>query len=135
MSFENRAGGEVVEVLSESRELLVMRATWTRPGHREFAHSRPGMQERWEVLQGQAAFDIDGSISSLGPGASVVAGPGQRHLAGEPEMPLMAEFPEEIKGRLGAALGGPCGVHKAPAPCPWTRPVVADGQHAARAVN
>lgn len=126
MRFENPSTGEVIEVLSEAPELLVMRATWTRPGHRAVPHLHPGMQERWEVLEGRATFDIDGVLSDLGVGESVVAEPGQRHLAwnpsdekvvlriemrpalrwtafvrrlfaGEPVMPLLTEFPDEIR--------------------------------------
>lgn len=84
MRFENPATGEVIEVESECPELLVMRATWTRPGQRAVTHAHPGMQERWEVLEGQAAFNIDGTVTNLGPGESIVAEPGQRHLAWNP---------------------------------------------------
>lgn len=126
MRFENPTTGEVIEILSESPDFLVMKATWTRPGHRAVAHAHPGMQERWEVLEGEAAFDIDGHTSTLGPGGSIVAEPGQRHLAwnpsdeqvvlriemspalrwtefvrrvfaGHPVTPLLAEFSEEIR--------------------------------------
>ena len=79
--FENPATGEVVEVLDESPELLVMRVTWPRPGHRAVAHIHPGMQERWEVVRGRAGFDIDGVLTELDVGQSVVAEAGQRHLA------------------------------------------------------
>lgn len=126
MRLENPSTGEVIEVLSESSELLVMRATWTRPGHRAVVHMHPGMQETWEVLEGQASFDIDGVVSEVGLGGTVVAEPGQRHLAwnptdqkvvlriemrpalrwtqfvsrlfaGEPVMSLLTEFPDEIR--------------------------------------
>lgn len=126
MRLENPSTGEVIEVLSDSPELLVMRATWTRPGHRAIAHVHPGMQEHWEVLEGQATFDIDGVVSHLDAGGVIVAEPGQRHLAwnptdgkvvlriemrpalrwtefvsrlfaGEPVMPLLDEFPDEIR--------------------------------------
>lgn len=133
MRFENNVSGEIIEVLSESAELLVMRATWTRPGHRAIAHSHPAMQERWEVLQGEASFDIDGVVNELGPGGSIVAEPGQRHLAwnssgervvlriemrpglrwtefvrrlftGEPAMPLLDGVSRRDPHRIGTAL-------------------------------
>ncbi len=84
MRYENPASGEVVEVLSESDELLVMQVTWPRPGHRAVAHVHPGMQERWQVVEGRAAFEIDGVETRLAPGEDVVAEAGQRHLAWNP---------------------------------------------------
>ena len=126
--FENPATGEVVEVVEESSELLVMRVRWPRPGHRAIAHVHPGMQERWQVVRGRAGFDIAGVVTECGPGESVVAEAGQRHLAwnasdaeaelriemrpalrwtafvrrlfaGEPPAELLEEFAEEV--RLG----------------------------------
>lgn len=128
MRLQNPATGEVIDVLSESPELLVMRSTWTRPGHRAVAHTHPKIQERFEILEGVATFEIDGVTSQLGPGSNIVAEPGQRHLAwnatdervvlliemrpplrwthfvrrlfaGEAAVPLLAEFSPEI--RLG----------------------------------
>jgi len=115
-------------VLSESGELLVMRVTWPRPGHRAVAHLHPGMQERWRVIKGRAAFEIDGEETQLGPGEDIVAEAGQRHVAwnptdeevvlrvemrpplrwvefvrrlfgGEPPLELLEAFPDEV--RLG----------------------------------
>jgi hypothetical protein len=57
---ENPQTGEVVEVLSETPELLVMQVTWTRPGHRAAAHVHPGMQERWHA-SGPALDDLRAS--------------------------------------------------------------------------
>jgi len=125
MRYENPAFGEVVEVVSESTELLVMQVTWPRPGHRAVAHVHPGMQERWQVVQGQAAFDIDGVETQLALGEHIVAEAGQPHVAwnptdeevvlriemrpalqwvefvrrlfeGEPPLELLKEFPDEI---------------------------------------
>lgn len=90
MRHENRATGEVVEVLSESPDLLVMQVTWPRPGHRAMAHVHPGMQERWQVVEGQAAFEINGTTTVLDEGGCVVAEAGQRHLAWNPtEQPVV----------------------------------------------
>ena len=125
MRFENAGTGEIIEVLHESPELLIMRATWTRPGHRALPHVHPGMQERWKVVKGRAAFDIDGVVTELGEGQSIVAEPGLQHLAwnpsedevvlqiemrpalrwtefvrrlfaGEPPLTLLKQFPDEV---------------------------------------
>ena len=82
--IENPRTGEQVEFLSEAADLLVMHTTWTRPGHRAVEHVHPGMEERFEVLEGRAAFRIDGVESEAGPGEVVVAPPGARHLAWNP---------------------------------------------------
>lgn len=126
MRFENAGTGEVIEVLSELPDLLVMRATWTQPGHRALPHVHPGMQERWHVVKGRAMFDIDGTVTALSQGESVQAEPGQRHVAwnpsedevvlqiemrpalrwsefvrrlfaGEPPSDLLKEFPDEVR--------------------------------------
>lgn len=122
----NARTGEVVEIVSESPELLVLRATWPTSGNRVLPHLHPGMQERWEVLEGRARIDVDGVRSELGPGESVVAEPGQVHLAvnggdvpavvqiemrpalrwaqfvqrlfaGDPPAELLAEFADEVR--------------------------------------
>jgi quercetin dioxygenase-like cupin family protein len=82
--IENPRTGERVEFLSEAPDLLVMHTCWTRPGHRAAEHVHPGMEERFEVLVGRAAFRIDGVESEAGPGQVVVAPPGARHLAWNP---------------------------------------------------
>jgi hypothetical protein len=58
--IENARTGEQVEFVSESPEVLRMLTTWTRPGHRAAEHIHPRMEERFEVLEGRAAFRIDG---------------------------------------------------------------------------
>ena len=78
--MENARTGERIEVVSEAPELLVMLVTWTRPGSRALEHVHPGMEERWEVLGGRAAFRVDGVEVEGGPGTVVVAPPGRRHL-------------------------------------------------------
>lgn len=82
--IENERTGEQVEFLVETAELLRMDVTWTRPGHRAVRHAHPGMEERWEVLEGRAAFDIDGVLVDAGVGTTVVAPPGRPHLAWNP---------------------------------------------------
>jgi quercetin dioxygenase-like cupin family protein len=82
--IENPRTGEQVEFLSESPEVLTMLTTWTRPGHRAAEHVHPRMEERFEVLEGRAAFRIDGVQIEGAPGSVVVAPPGCRHLAWNP---------------------------------------------------
>jgi quercetin dioxygenase-like cupin family protein len=82
--IENPRTGERIEVVSDEPEVLVMVAPWTRPGHRAVEHVHPAMEERWEVLEGRAAFRIDGVEVDAGVGTVVVAPPGRRHLAWNP---------------------------------------------------
>ena len=80
----NPATGEEITFLSETPELLVMQSVWTRPGRRAAPHVHPEMEERWEVLEGTAAFRIGEEERTCGPGESVVAPPGVAHLAWNP---------------------------------------------------
>jgi quercetin dioxygenase-like cupin family protein len=80
----NPATGEEITFLAESPELLVMESAWTRPGHRATEHVHPGMEERWVVLEGAAAFRIGGEEVRAGPGDEVVAPAGVPHLAWNP---------------------------------------------------
>lgn len=82
--IENERTGEQLRFIIESAELLQMEVTWTRPGHRAVRHAHPGMEERWEVLDGRAAFEIDGVLIEAGAGTSVVAPKGRPHLAWNP---------------------------------------------------
>jgi len=82
--IENPRTGEQVEVVAASPELLVMRTTWSRPGHRAIEHIHPIMEERFEVLEGRAAFRVDGIPIEASPGSVVTAPPGRRHLAWNP---------------------------------------------------
>lgn len=82
--IENARTGEQIEFLSEEPDLLVMDVRWTRPGHRALRHRHPGMEERWEVLEGRAAFEVDGVLAEGGPGTVVVAPAGRPHLAWNP---------------------------------------------------
>lgn len=82
--IENPSTGEQVEFVLETPELLAMRSTWTRPGHRAHEHVHPEMEERFEILEGRAAFRIDGEEREAVAGDVVVVAPGSRHLAWNP---------------------------------------------------
>ena len=82
--IENPRTGEQVERVSETPERLTMITTWSRPGHRAAEHIHPNMEERWEVLEGRAAFRIDGIEVEATVGSVVVAPPGRRHVAWNP---------------------------------------------------
>ncbi|MDY7104351.1 MAG: cupin domain-containing protein [Actinomycetota bacterium] len=100
--IENSRTGEQVEFLSETPELLVMDVRWTRPGRRAVEHLHPGMEERWEVLEGRAAFRIggpDGATIEATPGSVVTAPKGVRHLAWNP-----AEAPTRLRIEMRPAL-------------------------------
>ena len=97
--IENPRTGERIEFLERSPGLLVMDATWPRPGQRAVEHLHPGMEETWHVLEGRAAFRIDGVESTAEPGESVVAAPGVRHLAWNP-----TEGPVRLRIEMRPAL-------------------------------
>jgi len=82
--IENPSTGEQVEFVAETDEVLTMITTWTRPGHRATEHLHPKMQERFDVLDGRAAFRIDGIDIEAGVGSVVVAPAGRRHRAWNP---------------------------------------------------
>jgi mannose-6-phosphate isomerase-like protein (cupin superfamily) len=82
--IENPRTGEQVEFVSESPELLVMDVRWTRAGRRALAHIHPGMEERWQVIEGRAQFTIDEVGHVAGPGDVVIAPAGTRHLGWNP---------------------------------------------------
>jgi quercetin dioxygenase-like cupin family protein len=82
--IENPRTGEQIEFEVRTPELLVMRSIWTRPGHRAIAHIHPGMEERFEILAGRAAFRIDGMERTADGGDVVVVPPGTCHLAWNP---------------------------------------------------
>lgn len=82
--IENPRTGEQIAFLSDAPDALVMLATWTRPGQRALEHVHPRMEERWHVLEGRAAFRIDGVEVEATAGSVVVAPPGRRHLAWNP---------------------------------------------------
>ena len=111
----NPATGEQIRFLDESPELLVMESRWPRAGHRAPAHVHPGMEERWTVLEGTAAFRIGGEERVAGPGEEVVAPPGVAHVAWNPtEDPVRLRIEmrpalrwREFVERLFAAGGAP----------------------------
>ncbi len=113
----NPATGEEITFLSETPELLVMHSAWTRPGRRAAPHVHPAIEERWEVLEGTAAFRIGDEETTCGPGESVVAPRGVPHLAwnpGEEQVRLRIEMRpalrwREFVERLFAAGGVPDG--------------------------
>jgi quercetin dioxygenase-like cupin family protein len=82
--IRNPRTGEHVEFVVETPELLVMRSTWTRPGHRVLEHIHPEMEERFEVLAGTAAIRVLDVQYTAHPGDVVVAPPGVPHLAWNP---------------------------------------------------
>jgi quercetin dioxygenase-like cupin family protein len=112
----NPATGEAITFLSETPEMLVMLSVWTRPGSRAAPHVHPQMEERWEVLEGEAAFRIgDAEEVRAGPGETVVAPAGVPHVAWNPtegEVRLRIEMRPSLRWRafverLFAAGGTP----------------------------
>jgi quercetin dioxygenase-like cupin family protein len=97
--IENPRTGEQIEFEVRTPQLLVMRATWTRPGHRAVEHIHPEMEESFEVIDGRAAFRIGGAERFADPGEVVVASPGIPHLAWNP-----ADGPVRLKITMGPAL-------------------------------
>ena len=83
-TVENAATGERITFVSIEPDLLVMDDLWPRPGHRAIEHVHPEMEERWEVVEGRAAFRIGGEGTEAGPGELVVAPAGVAHLAWNP---------------------------------------------------
>jgi mannose-6-phosphate isomerase-like protein (cupin superfamily) len=73
-----------------------MMVTWTKPGHRALRRRHPAVEERWEILRGRAAFEIDGVLIAADPGSSVVAGPTGRASRGTP-----ARRPWSFESRCG----------------------------------
>jgi mannose-6-phosphate isomerase-like protein (cupin superfamily) len=81
----NPATGEEITWRRIEPEALEWEDVWTRPGHRAAPHAHPGMEERWRVLEGQAAFRIgDDEERRLGPGDEIAAPPGVGHSAWNP---------------------------------------------------
>ena len=113
--IENPATGERIDFESETPELLVMLSVWPRPGRRTGEHVHPAMEERWEVLEGTAAFRVGGEERLGRPGDVVVAPPGVPHVAwnaGEGPVRVRIEMRpalrwREFVERLFAAGGAP----------------------------
>ena len=82
--IENPNTGEQIHFETRTPEKLVMVSTWTRPGQRAVEHIHPEMEESYEILEGTAAFKIDGNEFVATAGDSVVVAPGKPHLAWNP---------------------------------------------------
>jgi len=82
--IRNPRTGEQIEFEVRTPEMLVMHSTWTRPGHRATEHVHPEMEERFEILDGKAAFRIGGTERTARTGEVVVVPPGAPHLAWNP---------------------------------------------------
>ena len=68
---------------------LVLESVWTRAGHRAAEHVHPAMEERFDVLEGVAAFRVAGREQTVGAGGTVVVPPGTPHEAWSPgEVPV-----------------------------------------------
>jgi quercetin dioxygenase-like cupin family protein len=95
----NPATGERVTFVKSAAdtggELLELELVWPRPGQRAPEHVHPEMEERYEVLSGNAAFRIGGEERTAHPGDVVTVPPGTPHLAWNPtteEVRLKVEF-------------------------------------------
>lgn len=79
----NAVTGETVRFVRTADEtggeLLVMEAHWSNPQHATPPHRHPGMEERWQVLEGKVAFRIGDSETLAGPGDTVTAPAGVLH--------------------------------------------------------
>lgn len=101
-TVENARTGERVAFVSETADLLVMEVEWTRPGHRAVEHLHPGMEERFVVVEGRAAWRLGGEGGATvdgGPGTEVRVPPGVVHLAWNP-----TEEPVRLRIEMRPAL-------------------------------
>ena len=87
-TVENAATGERVTFVRTAAEtdgeLLELELVWPREGLRAPEHVHPEMEERYEVLEGTAAFRIGGEERSGRPGDVISVPPGTPHLAWNP---------------------------------------------------
>jgi quercetin dioxygenase-like cupin family protein len=99
----NRATGERVTFVKTAAdtggELLELELVWPRPGQRAPAHVHPEMEERYEVLEGTAAFRIGDGERTARAGDVVTVPPGTTHLAWNP-----TEDPVRLKVEFRPAL-------------------------------
>lgn len=99
----NEATGERVTFVQTAAdtggELLELELVWPRPGQRAPAHVHPEMEERYEVLEGTAAFRIGEEERTARAGEVVTVPPGTRHLAWNP-----TEEPVRLKVEFRPAL-------------------------------
>jgi mannose-6-phosphate isomerase-like protein (cupin superfamily) len=82
-TIENPDTGERITWLRVG-ETLEWEDVWARGGHRTAPHVHPGMEERWEVVCGTAAFRIGGVERTASPGDVVVAPAGVAHEGWNP---------------------------------------------------
>ena len=52
---------------------------WADPGARAPDHFHPHIEERFEVLEGEVTFRVEGEKRKAGPGEQLVVAPGVRH--------------------------------------------------------
>jgi mannose-6-phosphate isomerase-like protein (cupin superfamily) len=63
-----------------TREGEILRVeVWAEPGSTVPDHFHPRLEERWEVVEGEVTFRVDGSERPAGPGDRLVAPVGVRH--------------------------------------------------------
>jgi quercetin dioxygenase-like cupin family protein len=98
-SIENPLTGEriifVRTAADTGGEVLELEARWTRKGMRTPEHVHPEMEERFEVLSGEARLRIAGAERGAKLGQVVTVPPGTRHVAwnpGDREARLRLEF-------------------------------------------
>ncbi len=82
--IENPRSGEQIDFLVDTPDLLRMRSTWSRPGHRAPPHLHPRMEEQFHVEEGWARFRVGGRVVDAVAGGSVVVPPGVVHLGWNP---------------------------------------------------
>ena len=46
---------------------------WAEAGSKVPDHLHPAQVERWEVVEGEATFYVDGGVVSLGPGGTLAS--------------------------------------------------------------
>ena len=80
----NAVTGERLTFLATSAETdgryLEWEDEWPEGHHRGSAHVHPAMEERWQVLEGHASFEIGTESRTVRVGDVVVAPPGVPHL-------------------------------------------------------
>src|SRR5436190_644618 len=83
-----------------SREGAVLRVeVWADPGAFVPPHLHPALEERWEVVEGEVVFRIDGRRRPAGPGDRLVAPRGVRHAFDNPG-PQVAHLRVEVEPAL-----------------------------------
>ena len=82
--IENPRTGERIKFELRIPTMLVMQSIWTRPGRRAAPHVHPEMEERYDVLAGEAAFRIGDRELRAEAGETIIVPPGTPHLAWNP---------------------------------------------------